>query len=91
MILIDTGYFIALFTPGDELHARADAWSLRLNEPLLVTEHVLWECVNTFSKPPDRASAHALIAHVTSDPACEIVPATPRLFAAAQWVWRRMT
>jgi len=83
MILLDTGYFIALFTPGDELHARATAWSLRLNEPLLVTEYILWECINTFSKPLDRASAHALIAHVTSEPTYEVAPASPGLFAAA--------
>ena len=83
MILLDTGYFIALFTPGDELHARAAAWSLRLNEPLLVTEYVLWECVNTFSKPCDRASAHALIDHVTAEPTYEVVPASAGLLAAA--------
>jgi hypothetical protein len=41
MILLDTGYFIALFTPDDHLYQRAAAWSLHLNEPLLVTEYVL--------------------------------------------------
>jgi predicted nucleic acid-binding protein len=50
MILLDTGYFVALFSPGDDLHERAVAWSLALKEPMLVTEYVLWECVNTFSK-----------------------------------------
>jgi uncharacterized protein len=82
MILLDTGYFVALFSPEDDLHERAVAWSLQLNEPMLVTEYVLWECVNTFSKPADRASAHALIDHVQSDPTCELVHATPELFAA---------
>jgi predicted nucleic acid-binding protein len=51
MIFLDTGYFVALFSPDDDLHDRAVAWSLLLTEPFLVTEHVLWECVNTFSKP----------------------------------------
>ncbi len=82
MILLDTGYFVAVFTPDDELHDRAVAWSLRLNEPLLVSEYVLWECVNAFSKPKDRASAHALIEHVRSHPRCELAPASPELFAA---------
>src|SRR5438477_11760192 len=82
MIFLDTGYFVALFTPDDHLHERAIAWSLRLAEPQLVTEYVLWECVNTFSKPKDRASAHALIEHVHSDPHCEWVHASPDLFAA---------
>ncbi len=82
MIFLDTGYFVAVFTPDDELHHRAAAWSLRLNEPLLVSEYVLWECVNAFSRPKDRASAHALIEHVRSHPRCERVPASPELFAA---------
>jgi uncharacterized protein len=82
MILLDTGYFVALFSPDDDLHERAVAWSLQLNEPMLVTEYVLWECVNAFSKPKDRASAHALIEHVQSDQACELVQASPELFAA---------
>lgn len=82
MILLDTGYFIALFTPDDDLYDRAAAWSLHLNEPLLVTEYVVLECVNSFSRLKDRASAHALIEHVRSDPACEVVPASPQLFEA---------
>jgi uncharacterized protein len=82
MILLDTGYFVALFSPDDDLHERAVAWSLQLSEPMLVTEYVLWECVNTFSRPKDRASAHALIEHVQSDPMCELVHASPELFAA---------
>ena len=40
------------------------------------------ECVNWFSRPQDRPSAHALIEHVRSDPACEVVPAAPQLFEA---------
>ena len=82
MILLDTGYFIALFTPDDDLHDRAVAWSLQIDEPLLVTEYVLWECVNSFSTLKDRPSAHALIEHVQSDPTCELVHASPELFAA---------
>ena len=82
MIFLDTGYFVALFTPDDRLHNRATAWSWQLNEPLLVTEHVLWECVNTFSKPKDRASAQALIEQVRSDSNCELVHASPELFRA---------
>ena len=82
MILLDTGYFVALFTPEDRLHDRAEAWTLRLNEPSLVTEYVLWECVNAFSKPKNRASAHELMAQVEADPNCEIIRASPELFAA---------
>ena len=82
MILLDTGYFIALFRPEDELHERAVGWSLRLSEPLLVTESVLLECVNSFSRPKDRPAAHALIEHVRSEAGCELVHASPDLFEA---------
>lgn len=61
MILLDTGYFIALFRPEDQSHDRAAAWSLCLDEPLLVTEYILLECVNYLSRPKDRQAAHALI------------------------------
>jgi predicted nucleic acid-binding protein len=88
MILLDTGYFIALFTPDDDLYERAAAWSLQLNEPLVVTEYVLLECVNSFSMPKDRPSAHALIEHVRSDAACEVVQASPRLFEAGLRIHR---
>ncbi len=64
MMLLDTGYLIALFDARDGLHDRAVAWSEAVNEPLLVTEYVLWETVNAFSQPADRAKAHSLAALV---------------------------
>lgn len=82
MIFLDTGYFIALFTPDDHLHKRAMAWSLRLHEPFLISEYVLWECVNGFSKPKDRATAHELVNHVQRDSKCKLIHASPGLFAA---------
>jgi predicted nucleic acid-binding protein len=76
MIFLDTGYFVALFTPDDHLHERAVAWSLKLDEPTLVSEYVLWECVNTFSKPRDRASASVLVEQI------QLIHASPDLFSA---------
>ena len=89
MILLDTGYFIALFTPEDNLYERAVTWSLHVNEPLLVTEYILLECVNSFSRLKDRSSAHVLIEHVRSDPACEVVPASSKLFEAGMQMHRK--
>lgn len=80
MIFLDTGYFVALLNPRDELHSRALAWSETINEPLLVTEYVLWETINTFSLPPDRPKAHALVHHLQSEAGYEIISATPQLF-----------
>jgi predicted nucleic acid-binding protein len=88
MIFLDTGYFIALFTPDDRLHDRATAWSFQLNEPQLVTEYVLWEGVNKFSKPKDRPSAHALVEKVQSALNCELIYASPELFATGMKLHR---
>jgi predicted nucleic acid-binding protein len=82
MIFLDTGYLLALFDPADELHPRAMSWSLILREASLVTEYVLWECVNAFSHPADRGVAHVLIEHLRSEAGYEIVAASSTLFAA---------
>jgi predicted nucleic acid-binding protein len=82
VILLDTSYLIALFDARDGLHARAMAWSEAVNEPLLVTEYVLWETVNALSHPADRPKAHALVALVRGKPDYEVVKASEQLFEA---------
>jgi uncharacterized protein len=80
MILIDTGYFLALFDPADELRERAISWSNVLRERCLVTEYVIWECVNALSEPQDRSTAHPIVNHLRANPGYEIISATPDLF-----------
>jgi predicted nucleic acid-binding protein len=82
MIFLDTGYLLALFDPADELRTRAMSWSLTLRVSCLLTEYVLWECVNALSQPADRSTAHMLVDYLSSEPGYEIVPASPGLFAA---------
>jgi len=82
MIFLDTGYLLALFDPADELYMRAMSWSLALREPCLVTEYVLWECVNSFSHPADRSTARLIVDYLSSEPGYEIVSASPGVFAA---------
>lgn len=82
MVLIDTGYLIALGTEADELHERAIAWSEEINDRLLVTEYVLLEFANACHWPQNRARAVATKEWVDSDPNCEVVPASPALFEA---------
>ena len=79
MILVDTGYFIALLTPRDALHQRACAWAQAVDEPLLVTEYVLWECVNQLSLPEDRPKAQAFAQRVKLGNECDFVVASPEL------------
>ena len=85
MILIDTGFLIALLSPRDELHMRATAWSGAGDESLLLTEYVLWEAVNHFSSPADRERAAILMEWAESGDGCEFVRASPELLAAG---WR---
>ena len=82
MPLIDTSYFIALLNPHDQLHARAKAWSVHVTQGLVVTEYVIWETINFFSKPINRAKAHTLLAHLRSMESYEIIAASSELFEA---------
>lgn len=82
MIFVDTAYWLALFNPREELHARAHAWADAVSDRVVVTEHVLRETVNDLSMPIDRPKAHAIIAHVRRAADCDIAPATADLLEA---------
>lgn len=79
MILLDTSYILAAVCPRDALHNRAVAWSNVIAEPLIVTEHVLWECVNFLSSPIDRPKAHAVAAQLRSNAGIEFIEASQQL------------
>lgn len=58
MILIDSGFLIALIDRKDELHDRAIAWAKHLrNEALLASDLVLVEAYNFFAAPTNRGFA----------------------------------
>jgi uncharacterized protein len=80
MIYIDTGFLIGLFNTKDTLHDRALKWAAKLNDPLIVSEYVLWECVNYFSAVKFRAVASRVVTHVTTDPNIKVVYATRAIF-----------
>jgi predicted nucleic acid-binding protein len=82
MTLVDTGYLIALFRPGDQLHACALRWSDALNGPTIVTDYVLVEVVNALSRVEDRPAAHQMLDYLMGDPLCEIVRASDELLRA---------
>lgn len=79
MIFVDASYLIAVLSPRDELSNRAQAWSAAIDEPLLTTEYVLWELVNSLSDPLDRPKAHAAISEIRSSASWELVYAAPPL------------
>ncbi|MEX0774984.1 MAG: PIN domain-containing protein [Phycisphaeraceae bacterium] len=82
MILIDTGYLIAILRPADELHWRAVAWSQAVHDHLIVTEHVLWETINQLSAPAERPIVHRMLAEIRTDRSCQIIYASGDLFEA---------
>ena len=81
MIFVDTGYLLAVLSTGDELYGRAQAWAATVEEPLITTEYVLWELVNSLSDPVDRPKLHAAVAEIQTSEAWELVHATPLLFS----------
>jgi predicted nucleic acid-binding protein len=82
MIFVDTGFFLALAQQRDALHLRAVAWAGCCAEPLLVTEFVLLEMLNSMSARIDRGKAHAMVSSIRSSGAYEIVAIAPNLFEA---------
>jgi predicted nucleic acid-binding protein len=82
MILVDSGYLMALAQPRDALHRRATAWSRALTERLVVTEYVVWEMLNALSAPVDRGRAHALLQNIVAESQFELVYANRDLWDA---------
>jgi uncharacterized protein len=82
MILADTGYFIALLNPRDDLRSRARNWAASSPEMLIVTEYGLWETVNSCSKGVNRTKLHRLVGEVRSAIGYVFIPASAELFDA---------
>lgn len=82
MIFIDTVYLLALVRANDELHERAVRWSDVLNEPLLVTEYVVWEFVNVCPKPQNRQLVPPILEWIEGDPGVVLKEADRELFTA---------
>jgi predicted nucleic acid-binding protein len=82
MILLDTGYFLALVRPRDALFPRAQTWAQAVSGEFLVTEYVLWETANALSQPAERPKFHALLARLQSSPVTELLAASPELWQA---------
>ena len=83
MILIDTGYLIALIDPADELHGRALEWSRAASGPFIHHQFIVVELLNYFSASRLRLEAHRRLAAVWNHPQIEYVPVDPALHDAA--------
>ncbi len=85
-IFADTGYWIAVLFPGDQMHDRALAVAVAHDEARVVTtQMVLTEVLNHFSRmgPVLRLDAAQLLEDLESNPNVEIIPQTDAQFRAA--------
>ena len=85
-VFADTGYWIAVSLPGDQMHARASAMAVAYDEAKVVTtQMVLTEVLNHFSGmgPGHRLNAVQLLEDLEDNPNVEIVPQTDAQFRAA--------
>ena len=85
-VFADTGYWIALLNPRDDLHQKASATSREYSPNQLVTsEMVLTEFLNSFSDygPRLRQAAEKAVASLRDTPQIVIVSQTSRLFEKA--------
>lgn len=86
-VLADTGYWIALLNPNDELHLKARSVTALLlpNVCIVTSEMVFNELLNAFSKKGSflKGAAVSLINKSFSNPNIEIVPQRSELFISA--------
>ena len=93
-VFADTGYWIALLNPRDDLHHRASSASRSYSPDQIVTsEMVLVEFLNSFSDhgPHLRQAAARAVALLRDTSQIVIVPQTSQLFEKALKRYRDMT
>ena len=74
-VFADTGYWVALLNPRDQLHGKAKSVSASLGQTRIVTsEMVLDELLASLSAPPDRATVMSAVNSIVSNPNVEVVP-----------------
>jgi predicted nucleic acid-binding protein len=86
-VLIDTGYFVALLDPRDNLNARALTVARSLaseSAALVTTDAVVLEVANYFCKSPLRTHAAKWIRAVRAARGWEIVPLERALLLRAE-------
>ena len=83
IVFADTGYWVALLNPHDQLHNKATELSKSLNPVHIVTsEMVLTEVLNDFSKRGDylRKVVTELINRIKENPNITLIPQTSKQF-----------
>jgi predicted nucleic acid-binding protein len=81
-VFADTAYYLALLSPGDELHARAEAWNRILTAPVVTSAWVIQELADALCAPPTRARFLHVLDTLQSDEDTILIEPDPDL-------WRR--
>ena len=93
-VFADTGYWIALLNPRDDLHQKAAVISRQYTSNQVVTsEMVLAEFLNSFSDygPRLRQAAAKAVVSLRTTPQIIIIPQTSQLFEKALQRYQDMT
>jgi predicted nucleic acid-binding protein len=80
-IFADTGYWIGLVNPRDQIHQKVIKITQQLSSVrLLTTEMVLVELLNSFSDSPFRRAVAGMVLKLRNDGNVRIVPQTSEQF-----------
>ena len=83
-VFADTGYWLALLNPRDQLHGKVRVVSASLGHVrIITTEMVLDEVLAGLSAPSARATAVNAVDKVLANPNVEVVPQTSLQFREA--------
>jgi uncharacterized protein len=83
-IFADTGYWIGLVNPRDQIHKKVMKITQELSSVrLLTTEMVLAELLNSFSDSPFRRAVAGMVRKLRNDRNVRIVPQTAEQFESA--------
>ena len=83
-IFADTGYWIGLVNPRDQIHKKVMKITQELSSVrLLTTEMVLVELLNSFSDSPFRRAVAGMVLKLRNDRNVRIVPQTSQQFESA--------
>lgn len=90
-VFADTGYWIALVNPRDQLHAKAVSVTRQLSPAIIITsEMVLVELLNSFSDAgPLREVVGDVVQGLRRSRDVEVVPQTPEQFEGALRLYQR--
>jgi predicted nucleic acid-binding protein len=85
-IFLDTSFAIAIVSPRDQLHKKANIWLDKIEDsetPLVTTQAVFLEIGNALSKAAFRQVGIGILNHYENDPKTTIISLTDDLYKTA--------